>query len=119
MVTGSLASNVYGVERATVDADFVLQPESDSISLLGKSLRPPLQMDSQATFETVTGTTRFIIRAGNKFKIELFILSEDPHDQERFQRRRKGQVANQPVWLPTPEDVIITKLRWSKEGKRQ
>ena len=23
-----------------------------------------------------------------------------------------------PVWLPTAEDVVVTKLRWSKGGKR-
>ncbi len=118
MVTGSIASNVHGIERATVDADFVLQAEGDSLSAITAALRPPLQMDPQATFETVTGTTRYIIRSGTEYKIELFLLSDDPHDQERFRRRRKGRVANQPVWLPTPEDVIITKLRWSKQGKR-
>ena len=118
MVTGSLASNTYGIERATKDADFVLQSAEDSISRLSKALEPPLQMDPQATFETITGTTRFIIRAGKSFKIEIFILSDDPHDQERFRRRKKGMVENQPVWLPTAEDVIITKLRWSKQGKR-
>ena len=63
MVTGSLASNVYGIERATVDADFVVQPERDSMSLLEKALPSTLQMDPQATFETITGTTRFIIRS--------------------------------------------------------
>ena len=118
MVTGSLASNVYGFERASVDADFVVQPDSDSIVLLGRSLPASLKMDTQATFETITGTTRFIIRAGKRFKIEVFILSDDAHDQERFRRRRRGVVAGQPVWLPSPEDVIVTKLRWSKEGKR-
>lgn len=23
-----------------------------------------------------------------------------------------------PTWLPAPEDVVITKLRWSKGGRR-
>ena len=47
------------------------------------------------------------------FKIELFQLSTDPHDQERFQRRVRATLFGHPVWLPTAEDVIITKLRWS------
>lgn len=118
MVTGSLASNAYGFERATRDADFVVKPASDSIPNLARALHPPLKLDPQATFETITGTTRFIISSGREFKIEIFILGDDPHDQERFIRRRQGTVEGQPVWLPTPEDVIITKLRWSKRGKR-
>jgi hypothetical protein len=50
--------------------------------------------------------------------VELFLASDDPHDRERFRRRVRGETYGQTVWLPTPEDVIITKLRWSKQGKR-
>jgi hypothetical protein len=39
-------------------------------------------------------------------------VSEDPHDKERFRRRRQVSLAGREVWLPTVEDVIITKLRW-------
>ena len=45
-------------------------------------------------------------------------MSRDPHDQDRFRRRRKVAAANGEVWLPSPEDVIITKLRWSLLGRR-
>ena len=52
------------------------------------------------------------------FKIELFQLSKDPHDQERFRRRVKSTMLGREVWFPTPEDVIITKLRWSLLANR-
>jgi hypothetical protein len=45
-------------------------------------------------------------------------LSDDPHDRERFGRRMRGEAFGHPVWLPTPEDVILSKLRWSLIGKR-
>lgn len=53
------------------------------------------------------------------FIIEFFELSSDPHDRQRFVRRRKAAFAGGHVFVPSPEDVIITKLRWSKAGKRQ
>ena len=52
------------------------------------------------------------------FAIELFHLSEDAHDQERFRRRRRVKLFNREVSLPTVEDVIITKLRWCLQGRR-
>lgn len=119
MVTGSLASNLYGLPRSTHDADLVLQADAAKIVVLAKSLPPRLRLDPQLSFETITGTSRFIIGwKDHPFKIELFLLSDDAHDRERFRRRRQGTLLGRPTWVPSPEDVIITKLRWSRLGKR-
>jgi hypothetical protein len=37
---------------------------------------------------------------------------------ERFRRRRRVSLAGREVWLPTAEDAIITKLRWSLLANR-
>lgn len=52
------------------------------------------------------------------FSIELIFLSSDPHDRERFRRRQHGTMLGKPVCVATAEDVIITKLHWSRQGKR-
>ena len=119
MIVGSLSSNVYGVERSTQDADFVIDASARGLSSLSGFLPESLRLDPQVTFETVTNTSRLIIhRKRSRYKVELFFASDDPHDRERFSRRVRGVAFNHPVWLPTPEDVVITKLRWSKLGKR-
>lgn len=38
----------------------------------------------------------------------------DPHDQERFKRRRATRCEGQPTFVLTAEDYIITKLRWPR-----
>jgi len=120
MLTGSLASNMYGVSRSTKDADFVLQTSKFDFARLRTAMGPSLRIDPQLSFETVTATSRYIIQklSGEPFKIELFFLSDDPHDRQRFERRKPGRFAGEPVWVASPEDVVITKLRWSKQGKR-
>lgn len=119
MLTGSLASNLYGIERATRDADFVVEIQPEAVPTLGQRISPDLRIDPQLSFETITGTTRYIISvADNPFRIELFLLTDDPHNQARFQRRQRARTMNRDVWVPTAEDVIITKLRWSKQGRR-
>jgi hypothetical protein len=71
------------------------------------------------SFETVTATGRYVIELrDHPLKIELFLLSDDPHDQERFARRRQRPLLGHPVFVPSAEDVIITKLRWSQQGRR-
>jgi hypothetical protein len=67
------------------------------------------------TFESMTLTRRFIARVqGSPFEIEFFLVGNDPHDVERFRRRVTGRYRDRDVFVPTPEDVIITKLRWAR-----
>ena len=119
MVVGSFSSNRYGVPRATKDADFVLRIETEGRKQLFAALPDVFQVDPQVGFEMVTGTWRQIIEVPEiPFTIELFELSKDPHDQSRFARRRKLTLLARDAWLPTPEDVIVQKLRWCSVAKR-
>jgi hypothetical protein len=121
MLVGSLSSNFYGVPRSTHDADFVVQFSQDSLHQLLERLGPEFQLDRQMSFETVSMTTRHILRIANSpFIVELFRLSDDEHDLQRFRRRNQQKLQGHTIWLPTPEDVIITKIKWSlnrKSGK--
>lgn len=120
MVVGSFSSNVYGQPRSTKDADFVVQLSDHSISAIAAKLGHEFELDQQMSFETVTATTRYrILHRSTAFLIELFLLSEDAHDQARFARKVIRRIGNKDSFVPTAEDVVITKLRWSKQGKRQ
>lgn len=119
MVVGSFSTNFYGIPRSTKDADVVLDYTSGSLSGLMNQLGPQFKLDRQMLFETATGTKRNVVRIqGSKFTIELFRLSDDPHDQERFRRRQCVKLPDGETFLPTVEDVIVTKLRWAAQAKR-
>jgi hypothetical protein len=77
------------------------------------------QLDPQMTFGTATLTRRHVMNViGIPFKVEFFHLSDDPHDRERFQRRRREKLLDREINLPTVEDLIFTKLRWATILKR-
>jgi hypothetical protein len=119
MLVGSYSSNYYGRPRSTKDADFVVQIDEKQLTSVTQRLGPEFRLDRQMTFETVTMTVRYIINHSlSAFKIELFLLSDDDHDRERFRRKQKATFEGRSVWLPTAEDVVITKLRWSRAGAR-
>jgi len=114
-LSGSFASNVYGIPRSTKDADFVIQSSRGVGSDFEEKLGSNFQLDRQLSFETVTGTYKQLVRhAKTTFRIEIFLLSHDPHDLERFARRKQEDLFGRKVWLLSAEDSIISKLRWSR-----
>lgn len=119
MVVGSFSSNLYGVARSTRDADFVVELADKSPMEIAGRLGPDFHFDPQMSFETITGTYRFVAtHRGSAFKLEFFLLSDDPHDRERFARRRREALGDREAYVASPEDVVVTKLRWSKGGNR-
>jgi hypothetical protein len=113
VIVGSFATNVYGIARATKDADVVVRIGPGQLGKLIESLEPELECDRQLRFESVTGTRRIELNdPETTFTVELFWHSEDPHDQERFARRQKISLLGRDVWVLSREDVLVTKLRW-------
>jgi hypothetical protein len=115
LLVGSFSSNYYGIPRSTEDADFVVQLDAASLTSLQRHLGPDFIAEPQMTFETMTGTHRQELRClKSPFKVELFLLSNDPHDQSRWERRRPVEFSGHQTFLPAPEDVVIMKLRWAR-----
>jgi hypothetical protein len=119
MIVGSLASNFHGIPRSTRDADFVVELPAGSVERLRGALPSELALQSQGGFETVTGTTRYLIEMSRSpFVAELFVLSDDAHDRSRFERRQLVSVSGRRVHVATAEDMVVTKLRWAGAANR-
>ena len=118
MLVGGFSSNFYGIARSTKDVDIVVElPSRAPLGELEKRLPPEFVFDSQITFETITGNVRHIVKIkGTPFVVELFELSEDPFQKQRFARRREQWIPQLGlhVTLPTAEDVVVQKLRWAR-----
>lgn len=119
MIVGSLASNFHGIPRSTRDADFVVEVPPGNLVHVGGALPRGLTLQPQGSFETVTGTTRYLIElAGSPFVCELFVRSNDAHDRERFSRRQRVRLLDRVAFVATAEDMIVTKLRWANAAGR-
>ena len=55
-------------------------------------------------------------RTSPYLKVELFELFDDPFVKKQFERKVKIVVPQLEIdaYLPTPEDVIVQKLRWAR-----
>ena len=119
ILVGSLASNLYGIPRSTKDADFSVQLSPGGIHSILARLGPQFRLDPQVSFETVTGTTRYVVSVvGIPFRIEFFCMNDDPFAQERFARRQRSPFLGRHAFVPTPEDVVVVKLRWASSLDR-
>lgn len=113
MIVGSLASNFHGIPRSTRDADVVVHLAPDSLRRLEQLLPAGMTLERQRAFEGVTGTVwHLITQRASAFVCELFELSDDPHDLERFARRQAATILGHRSFVATAEDMIVTKLRW-------
>lgn len=114
MVVGSLSSNVYGIPRSTVDADFVIETD-DRIDAIRDAIAKHFKPEPHPGFETIGMTTKHLFYdRESSFRVELFVHSDDEYARVRFARRVCIDAGGMPMYLPTPEDVVVQKLRWGR-----
>ena len=119
MVVGAFVGIYYGIHRTTEDADFLLQVQNLDVAGFRDSLGAEFSIDPQSRLESITLGTYYVARhKDSDFCIDLFLLRGDPHDQLSFSRRKLISFDRGQAWIPSAEDFIITKLRWSKSGQR-
>lgn len=117
MITGSFASNMHGVPRSTYDADVVIEVDRRSLDDLLQSLGSEFYASSDAAEEALTKQRMFnVVHLETGFKVDFIIKKNRPFSREEFSRRDKAHYLGQLWWFATPEDVILTKLEWSKMG---
>ena len=119
MAVGSVAAGAYGVPRSTRDVDLLVSVTVEGgVAAVISKLDPIVTFDAQVVFDTLTWGRRHVgqSRSAPPFKVELFEMFDDPFVQSEFARRQQVfvPVLGRAAWLPTPEDVIVQKLRWGR-----
>lgn len=116
MVTGSVVSSLQGEPRATHDVDIVIQIHFSSISSLISAFQPPrFYLSENSIKEAIQHQTMFnLLDTTEGDKIDFWILTNDPFDQSRFERKYSEAVFGMKMKVSSPEDTILAKLRWAK-----
>lgn len=118
MVTGSFAVNFYGIPRTTHDIDLVVQIQVGEVEGLARQFPTDFYVDVEMMRQAITQQSMFnVIDPTSGLKLDFWILKRDAYDIERFRRRQPQQVFGHTIWMPTPEDVILSKLLWYKEAQ--
>ena len=120
MVAGSFASNIHGVPRATYDADIVVELNAKKVDCLQKELGEAFYMSIEAAKEALARQGMFnLIHFETGFKLDLITRKNRPFSHEEFSRKMQVPFAGKERWFASPEDVILSKLEWSKIGQSE
>ena len=119
MITGSQASAYYGEPRFTRDIDIVADIKPGQVDDFAAFFPAnEFYCDKDMINEEIKMRGQFnIIHAGSGLKIDIILTKPTEFSRTEFPRRRRSAVfPDQEGAFASPEDVIIKKMEFYKEG---
>lgn len=119
LVTGSVATIFYGEPRLTNDIDVVVALPPGRIAEFCRAFPPPdyyLSEDDVRVAVAQRGQFN-IIHPTSGLKVDVLIPHDSAFDRSRFGRRHRVKpAADYEASFASPEDVIIKKMEYYREG---
>jgi hypothetical protein len=117
---GSLASSLQGEPRSTNDIDLVIDLREDQVGAFAGALGADFDVDESALRDAIrTRGSWNIFHLPSMVKVDLFIVGLEPFDKSEFARRRRVRIRpDAELFVKSPEDTVLRKLRWYADGGR-
>ncbi len=118
-VTGAVAAMAYGEPRLTNDIDVVAEIDEAHVGKIISAFPiSDFYIDEDSIREAIFCRSQFnIIHPGSGLKVDIIIKQNTPFDNSRFARvRRIFPAENYQANFASPEDVIIKKMEYYKQG---
>lgn len=123
MIVGSIAGTVYGEPRLTNDLDLVVSMSSSSADKFIQAFNPkdfhipPKEIFSQ---EITRGGQTNLLHHESGLIIDIMFQKSNPHARSEFARKKRIEILRGIIaWIAAPEDVIIAKLRFYRDGESE
>lgn len=120
MVVGSVGSMVYGEPRLTHDMDLVIDilpadvSKLEALFPLVEFYCPPIEI---LRAEAVSRGQFNLIHQESGLKIDIMLRKATDHSLEEFERRQQVPfIEGEMVFIARPEDIIIKKLDFYRQG---
>jgi len=118
-IGGSLASSIFGIPRATQDADIVADLRTEMANPLVERLGKDFYADAERIASGIERRSSFnVIHLATMFKVDVFVVARDTWSERVIERIRSVEIDEDgtQVLVTSPEDIILHKLRWYREG---
>jgi hypothetical protein len=114
-LTGSMASNYWGIPRTTHDLDFVVHLPMSAVPRMLRAFRGDFYIEESAVRASHQPPHQFnAIDTRSALKVDFWLPGPEPFDKEMFRRRMQLALLGEPAWIATAEDVILHKLVWNR-----
>jgi hypothetical protein len=120
-IGGSIASSAFGIARSTLDVDVIMNLMPYHVKPFVEKLKSAFFIDEKMILDAIKTRTSFnILHLKSMLKVDVFILKDQPYEQKAFERKIKDNLDDDTdsvsVYLCSPEDIIINKMKWYKAG---
>lgn len=120
-IGGSVASSILGVARTTIDVDLVAALPLELVPGFAAGLGEEFYIDEGMIRDAVRRRSCFnLVHLPTMLKVDVFVAGDRPYDRMAFSRRRRDTLEEEglrePVWVASPEDVILNKLECFRAG---
>ena len=114
-LTGSMASNYWGIPRTTHDLDFVIQLPPSATGKIVSAFSPEYFIDETSVRAAYQPPHQFnAIDTRSALKVDFWLAKPAPFDGEMLRRRLRVTLFGEPACIATAEDTILHKLVWNK-----
>jgi hypothetical protein len=124
VVTGSVASIVYGEPRLTHDIDIVILLEAHGANKILNAFPPkefycpPLEVIKNEALRSNRGHFN-IIHHESGFKADIYLTGSDEFQKWALTNKNEIEFSGKKLFIAPPEYVIIKKLEFYREGQSQ
>ena len=117
VVVGSTAAAAWGVVRSTRDVDLAMAVAGDEAqAIVGELEGDDLYFPAHdATAALAHGGSFNVLHPATGGKVDVFVWSPgDAFERSRLDRRVRSEILGVAAWVATPEDIVLSKLRWRR-----
>ena len=124
MVTGAVAAIIYGEPRLTHDIDLVIELKLEEVKKIEEVFSseefycPPEEAIKLEIKRPSRGHFNIIHRETG-FKADCYLMGNDELHLWGISKRKELDIEGDPVWVASPEYVIVRKLEHYREGRSE
>jgi len=118
-IGGSVASSVHGRRRYTQDVDVVAAIQLQHVKNLVTMLQQEYYIDADMIRDDIQHHSSFnILHNDTGVKVDVFVQKTGLFSQQEMRRAKEDslELGGRPFFIASPEDMILAKLDWWKQG---
>lgn len=116
MLSGSLAMSWYAVPRMTRDIDLVVALVQDDLPALRTAFEPDYYVPDDIDVALAAPGMFNLVHMASVTKVDIIVRKDTPYRRHEFARRVRTTLSGFDAWLVSREDLILSKLVWSRDS---